>query len=416
VLKSISIKSVGGISKVLRYVFDKDKQNPKAQRTVPNLLSREFNPNSFYYTALRVGVLLTAQDLKHIHSEIADARISSLYERYSKSNDKSFGEFVQANLISKEFMIRHNVRGADIPSIADEYQQLYEGRARKSSKDAVLSHFILSFKGNSEIPSEPIVNMCRSFFQLRGAQYSYVASIHRNTESAHCHIIMNNTDMQGKSARISKRELQTLKLALEREMEKYPELSQSKCNHSLESGNSKKIAARLYQKPLIEKSIETHFPKATSTKHFLELLQADGYTPYVRNNKVVGITNEAGMKFRFSRFDINLEVLRQKDVAQEKEEKLLKEFAALRAGRQHSRAKEQPQEVEQREHLSEQEQHEFDAMQSIRTEDTQQQTERTSKQEDTTERAAQQDEEKDTEQQSSRTRDDDKDNELEQLR
>jgi len=337
IVKNLTRTSPASIGQLFRYVFNEAKQNPSGEKAAAKGWSVPFNDNEYFWSALRSGVRLSDEDLHHLHSDMVDTRLLTEYKKYG--NDKPFSQFMQERSISKEINIRHGIKSKSLEGMTKEFQDIEESRNRKSNKDIAINHTVLAFDylDSAKISDAILIDLTKKYMELRGLDSLYAGTIHRD-KHPHVHLLQSATSVSGVSSRVSKQKFQEIKIALqEYQKQKYPEL-QSTPKHTLEPAKFyKNSERRLLDKPILEKCIATHVEQATSTKHFLELLQADGYSAYYRNSKLTGVTNEKGIKFRLSRFHVDMNELAKKDAKLHKEQQTMKEFAALRSGRQMER-------------------------------------------------------------------------------
>ena len=328
IVKNLTRSSSASIGQLFKYVFNPEKS--KDHFVVQKDWSVNFNKNDYFWSAMRCGVRLSEQDLQYLHAEHVDAQIMLEYKRYG--NGMTLGEYMIGKQVATQVTIKHGVTSKSIQGMVKEFQEAEEGRSRKSSRDVAVHHTVLAFDhlDAGKVSDTILLDLTRKYMELRG-EALYAGTIHRD-KHPHVHLIMSAT-FATRSTSISKQKLQEIKILLQNyQKEKYPALT-SLPKHTIQGEKIKKIDRRQTDKISIQQCIETHTRNALSTKHFLELMQKDGYEAYYRNGRLTGITNEDGMKFRFSRFEIDLEALSRKDIRQQKEQLTLKELSEIRNGK-----------------------------------------------------------------------------------
>jgi hypothetical protein len=237
-------------------------------------------------------------------------------------------------------VFRNNVRSdeKDIEGMVREYME-NESFRKLSRKDQIyLTHEILSFSSNEDnklITDELLADMVQQYISLRGEGGMYLGAVHRDRDHAHVHLAVSGLQYRiGKSFRLSKNELQELKIGLqEYHQKKYPELTESNCKHGLgkeyvtdRQWYAKHKESRAAVKGQLKEQVQQAFAQATSQKQFIELLREQNLHHYERGNAITGIMHE-DQKFRFSRLDVDLEQLPQDRT---EEELVLDEIHAIR--------------------------------------------------------------------------------------
>lgn len=239
-------------------------------------------------------------------------------------------------------VLKHNMRNRSIKGWAKEIDANEALRIHKRKDNIKLSHTILSFSNQDKehINNALLKDISKKFVELRGKDNMYLASSHQDKDHIHLHIVMSGTKyMTGESTRISKREFQQLKLALDAyQKEKYPQLIHSLPDHgkTLKDRLAEKAhqvqsrAANLSQKQQIIETTETLYSKSKSIDHFLSQLKSEGYEPYYRGHKLYGLENEEGRHFRFKTIGFDREKLDGLDRQSDNEEKELYDLRDLR--------------------------------------------------------------------------------------
>lgn len=240
----------------------------------------------------------------------------------------------------------HNLRGTTVSEWTQEFAQNESWRTRFRSDQTYLYHEIISFSANEDqtvYTPLMLADIARKYIEFRGTQGVYVGAVHKDKDHVHIHFCTSGLEFRtGKSFRLSRSELQTLKMKLQQyHIDRYPELVESICQHG--TGNpyltdrtwqARNRAHRSTLKETITKKVHDSFQHASSKKEFLTLLRQAGLHHYESNGKVQGIVSEDGTKFRFSRLGITTEQLSRLAIDMVEEASVLALIRAMRQERE----------------------------------------------------------------------------------
>ncbi len=253
-------------------------------------------------------------------------------------------------------VLKHNLRSRSTKGWAKEIDANEALRIRRRKDNIKLTHTILSFsnKDKDHISKELLKDISKKFVELRGKDNIYLASSHYDKAHTHLHVVMCATKyLTGESNRISKKEFQELKLALDAyQKEKYPELIHSLPEHgkSLHGRGAEKEyqfrEGKLSQKQQILVTVESIYRQSKSLDHFLAQLISEGYQPYHRGGRLYGLENEEGRHFRFKTIGYDKNKLEELDRQHEHEEKELQEIRDLRESKSLEKEEEKEEEYE----------------------------------------------------------------------
>jgi hypothetical protein len=232
----------------------------------------------------------------------------------------------------------HNIRGTTQESWVQEFMENESFRKYPRSNQSYLYHEIISISAHenlNNITKEMLDDLAQKYISLRGHEGVYIGAVHADKQHIHFHFCASGVEYRtGKAFRLSKQKLYQLKKAFqEYHKQKYPELSNSFCQH----GKGKSYATdrewqaqnrseRTLLKTEIEVMLKTSLEKAKTQSEFLELLRSEGLHYYERSGKANGVIYN-DMKFRFSRFNIDLQKL---DSNNKEEEKVFASIQSLR--------------------------------------------------------------------------------------
>jgi hypothetical protein len=325
---------------IFRYIFSKEELAEAKSKVYEKPL----------YVA---GIYLSKTERKYLNAEIGDTKL--LADVKAKSPEYNYKEYIQNHLLPNQagkvaepeketkqapFIVKHNVRSDTINGFTKEFKQNELGRTHKRSDQTNIHHTIISFSNkDSKLVSDLVLrDIAREYIHLRGEQNLYVGTVHRDREHVHLHIAMSGTRLDGKSARISKKDFEVVKIKLqEYQKQKYPQLAHSLPKHGrlkqkeLDKGELQNIKRneRTSLKDAVLSSIGTIYKQAKSTEHFISQLRDNGFKEYYRSGRLTGIEHEQ-YKFRFSRLGVDLEALKQLDIQVNKEKLALQEIKELR--------------------------------------------------------------------------------------
>jgi len=130
-----------------------------------------------------------------LETAILEARIDNMYRQYRSNNEKRLVPHKRANIAYHEIISFH----------ADDSKNL--------SREAML-------------------DIARTYTKERSPNSLVVASMHRNKEHLHIHVIVSAVELGGKVKRLSKNEFRELKQKMERYQDKHLQLQHSKVDHS----------------------------------------------------------------------------------------------------------------------------------------------------------------------------------------
>lgn len=234
---------------------------------------------------------------------------------------------------STKDILKHNLKGTSIEAIVKEFERNETFRTFTRKDQVALFHEIISLSSNEEhyIPDEVMLDLTRKYLDLRGAKGMYLAALHRDTEHLHAHVMTSALEYAtGKAHRISRSALQDIKILLQDyHLQKYPEITESFCNHSEGRSYAKNKEyhrrhkeERTKLKESVQQQVQDLFKQSKSFDEFLALLRDNGLHHYERNGIATGLTI-GETKIRFTRLGMTqkeVEQLKQPEMKQNNKE------------------------------------------------------------------------------------------------
>ena len=185
IIKSKSIKSIKNLSNVLRYILVGHDITDKGF-----VMSRFISGDRKYNTEL-----IKSKGNIELETSVLEARISNMHRQYIVNNEKRLVPHARAN---------------------------------------VAYHEIISFHASDSknLSKADLLKLSRVYAKERSPNSLVVASMHRNKEHLHIHVITSAVELDGKVKRLSKSQFRELKQTLERYQDKHLKLEHSNVNHS----------------------------------------------------------------------------------------------------------------------------------------------------------------------------------------
>jgi hypothetical protein len=220
--------------------------------------------------------------------------------------------------LAKHCIIAHNIRNrTDIKEVVKEFEAVGKRRVYTREDQTVLHHTIISFHPeDSKLVTDAMLrDIAKKYIQLRGHNTVVIGARHGDRSHAHIHLVMSGTRLNGRSSRISNKDFQQIKIAMD-EYQKalYPELIHSLPPQTRILGENR-IKNELYPNRSIRKErlaaiIYESYSQAQSTAAFLCHIEKKQISPYYRNGILTGII-ENGIKYRLATLGYDRKTLDQ---------------------------------------------------------------------------------------------------------
>ena len=131
-------------------------------------------------------------------------------------------------------MLETSVLEARIDNMLAQFESNNDKRLVPHKNGNRAYHEIISFHANDSknLSRDAMLDVARTYAKERSPNSLVVASMHKNREHLHIHVIVSAVELGGKVKRLSKNQFRELKQTMERYQEKHLQLEHSKVNHS----------------------------------------------------------------------------------------------------------------------------------------------------------------------------------------
>ena len=123
---------------------------------------------------------------------------------------------------------------ARIDNMYDQFNSNNEKRLVPHKRANIAYHEIISFhaEDSKHLSREALLDVARTYAKERSPNSLVVASMHRNKDHLHIHVVVSAVELGGKVKRLSRGEFSQLKQKMERYQDKQLKLEHSKVDHS----------------------------------------------------------------------------------------------------------------------------------------------------------------------------------------
>lgn len=214
------------------------------------------------------------------------------------------------------FLLLNNLTGRTIDAWTRQLSDIESRRKQKRKQRTYCFHEILSFSKDDadKLTAEKLEDMAREYIRLRG-KGAAIAVPHYDKAHYHIHLLVSGTDLTGKSMRLTRGALRTLKANIERyQRQKYPEFVNSTIRHGRGSKaitsdreyRLKARAGRMTKREQVAKMVSECYAQSTSQVDFFAWLGAYKFSIYQRGGKAYGVVYQ-NRKYRFKALNIPLD-------------------------------------------------------------------------------------------------------------
>ena len=329
IIKSISTGNAGNL---IRYIFKDTKIVPKENSKYVQYLRDRQLPGKDIYVA---GKPISKTAVSYLMKEHADWHMYMAAKHFKGTKEEFMQHYLNSGKVPAEgrpFILTKNVHSRDVGGIIKEFDAVNERRIHKRSDQTNAMHTIMSWstKDAKLLTDSKLKSMAQEFMRLRGDTVLYAITKHVDKEHVHLHIAISGTQLNGQSSRISQNQFSELKLEMSKfQRSLFPELENSLPEHGKKGQKTYKFDERTSLKNSLHGHLAEAFIKAKSTEHFKSQLMARDIATYDRSGQLTGVVAN-GIKFRFSRLGIDLELLQELDAKLVKEKNTLQELREMR--------------------------------------------------------------------------------------
>lgn len=233
----------------------------------------------------------------------------------------------------KSFTITHNVRGKSIEDWVRSFRENEKYRLRKRKNSVYLNHEIISFHRDDtrHLSMEKLEQLVREYIRLRNPNGCYVAVPHFDRYHVHVHICSSAVQYRtGKSMRMSRRELATLKKKIQDfQVERFPELARSVVRHGRKTNGKTGEKEQHYtirtgmrtKKDVLLSILNDCARSSKNQDDFFSGLKEREIQTYVRGGKIYGVIY-GSRKFRFKRLGLEIGQIPRKEKSRSKESQI----------------------------------------------------------------------------------------------
>ena len=263
-----------------------------------------------------------------------------VFKEQNKNITQTKPEYSKAG--KDKFLIRHNIRARSLNGFVKEFKENENYRLVHRKDSVKLFHTIISFSNTDKphIDDRLLKDVAKKFIEERGLNNLYAGTKHEDKDHVHLHIAVSGTQLNGRSSRISKQKLHSIKLALDKfQREKYPELKNSLPEH----GKARRLVKealveriksdRQTNKQALAECIEKAWAGCKTQEQFISRITKTGHQPYFRNGALQGIRYEGRTKYRLANLGFDKTKLQVLDRVKAEQEKTLSQLHMLRRGR-----------------------------------------------------------------------------------
>lgn len=210
--------------------------------------------------------------------------------------------------------IKQHLRGKTIEEWSKEFISNESTRRAKNKKARGFYHCIISFHPDDSryISASLLERTAKRFIELRSPNSLVIGTAHSDNH-IHLHLVISSImhGGSGDSIRIGTSEFSEIlrSMASFQEIE-FPELEFSRVTFdgkSLEKDNEyqMRLRGKVPEKQLVIAHVKASYESSRSFPEFIESLKMEGYEPYERNGKIVGI--KGSRRYRFITMGISLD-------------------------------------------------------------------------------------------------------------
>ncbi len=217
------------------------------------------------------------------------------------------------------FTIHHNLQSTNTEKVIQEFVENDQYR-KKRKKGVVLYHEILSFHPDekSDLSLEILEDITHKFIELRGKNALCLAKPHIENKNVHIHFCFSGIEYKSiKTLRLDNKSFKQVRLEMELFQQKYPALNKSSMvylnkwqkNRLMENDTIKQSeketqlkrrTGKQSRKDVVRELVRDCYLQSSNKENFFQRLVEQGIELYKYRNKINGLKDKNGRKYRFN--------------------------------------------------------------------------------------------------------------------
>jgi hypothetical protein len=216
------------------------------------------------------------------------------------------------------FTILHNLKSTNKDEVIQEFIENDQYR-KKRTRGVVLYHEIVSFHPDSRsvLNLEILEDIARKFIELRGNNALCLAKPHIENDNIHIHFCFSGTEYKSsKTIRLDNTAFKSVRINMELYQQKYQDLNSSivylnkwQKNRLMEQSTTKQSenefqlktrTGKPSKKDLIRALVSDCYNQSSGKEDFFQRLLQQGLELYKYRDKINGLKDKDGRKYRFS--------------------------------------------------------------------------------------------------------------------
>lgn len=243
-------------------------------------------------------------------------------QRFKELIDYIFDDKGRVNE-ANSFTIYNNLKSVSKSDVIREFVENDQYR-KKRHRGVVLYHEIVSFHPDdkTELNLEILENIALKFIELRGKHALCFAKPHMENDNIHIHFCFSGTEYKSsKTLRLDNHDFKEIRMNLERYQQKFPSINSSfvylnrwQKNRLLENEGIKnnenefqlkKRTGKPSKKDVVRELVRSCYLQSSDKEDFFQRLINQGLELYKYRDKINGLKDGDGRKFRFSTLSLS---------------------------------------------------------------------------------------------------------------
>jgi len=243
-------------------------------------------------------------------------------QRFRQLIEYIFSDKGRAN-DANSFTIYHNLKSDSKNDVIREFVENDTFR-KKRTRGVVLYHEVVTFHPDDkdELSLEILEKIAHKFIELRGKHALCVAKPHMENKNIHIHFCFSGTEYKSsKTLRLDNHDFREIRMSLEKYQEQFPGLNSSlvylnkwQKDRLLEKENIKNVeketqlkkrTGKQSNKDAIRGLVRDCYIQSSGKEDFFRQLVDHGLQLYKYRNKINGLMDVDGRKYRFSTLSLS---------------------------------------------------------------------------------------------------------------